>query len=145
MNDNNLSRRNFAALTTAALGGVAAAASLTHAADTKDEHKLSVDPALMLKEPHVCKGLSTCKGHDGKESNACAGQGVCATAGSHTCHTANDCAGQGGCGGYPGQNTCKGKGKCAVPLKKDAWTLARKQFEELMADMGKKVGAAPKG
>ena len=55
----------------------------------------------------------------------------------------NACKGQGGCGGYPGQNACKGKGHCAVPLGKETWALARKQFEQLMGDVGKKVGKAP--
>ena len=56
----------------------------------------------------------------------------------------NDCKGQGGCGGYPGQNTCKSKGHCATPLKKETWAIARKQFEQLMEETGKKVGPAPK-
>ena len=113
------------------------------AADDK-ESGIKVDPALLLKgDPNVCRGLNACKGK-GKGSHSCAGQASCAAVKAHDCAGVNDCKGQGGCGGYPGQNTCKGHGHCAVPLGKDSWTLARKQFEQLMKDAGKKVGAAPK-
>ena len=139
-------RRDFHKLTMAAFGGlVAGTAVSTVQAQKKDEKpKINVDPALLLEEPHSCKGLNTCKGKGKSEKNACAGQGACATAKAHDCKGMNDCKGQGGCGGYPGQNTCKSKGHCATPLKKETWSLARKQFEQLMEDAGKKVGPAPK-
>lgn len=139
-------RRDFHKLTMAAFGGLVAGATASMAqAQKKDEKlKLNVDPSLLLEEPHSCKGLNTCKGKGKGEKNACAGQGACATAKAHDCKGMNDCKGQGGCGGYPGQNTCKSKGHCATPLKKETWTLARKQFEQLMEDAGKKVGPAPK-
>lgn len=140
-------RRDFHKLTMAALGGLVAGTAVSSAqAQKKDENpKLKVDPGLLMQEPHTCKGLNTCKGKGKGEKNACAGQGACGTAKAHDCKGMNDCKGQGGCGGYPGQNnTCKGSGHCAVPLSKDSWALARKQFEQLMTDAGKKVGPAPK-
>lgn len=97
----------------------------------------------LLSEPHVCRGLNTCKGKGATGENACAGQGACATAEAHTCHAENACKGQGGCGETAGQNACKAKGNCAVPLSEEAWTKARSKFEELMAEADKPVGAAP--
>lgn len=108
-----------------------------------DEATAKVDPSLMLEEPHVCRGLNTCKGKGASGDNACAGQGTCATAEKHTCHYENACKGQGGCGSTAGRNSCKGKGECAVPLSDGAWTKAREIFEQLMKDQGKEVGAAP--
>jgi hypothetical protein len=103
-----------------------------------------VDPALLLKDgPNVCRGLNTCKGK-GKPDHECAGQSTCATAPAITCTGNNDCKGKGGCGGYPGQNTCKGRGHCDVPLTEKTWEIARKQFEQIMKDAGRKFGEAPK-
>lgn len=150
MENSNLQRRDFHKLTMAALGGMMAgtSASAIGAQKKKEEEKptINVDPALLLQEPHVCRGINSCKGKGkGKgEKNACAGQGACATVSAHSCNGQNDCKGQGGCGGYPGQNTCKTKGHCAVPLKDETWKVARKQFEHLMKDMNKKVGDPPK-
>lgn len=146
MSESNVSRRKFSQLAATAFGGLVAGAAASSAlAQKKDENpKLKVDPGLLLAEPHTCKGLNTCKGKGKGEKNACAGQGACATAKAHDCKGMNDCKGQGGCGGYPGQNTCKSTGHCAVPLSKETWALARKQFEQLMGDAGKKVGPAPK-
>jgi hypothetical protein len=98
----------------------------------------------LLEEPHVCRGLNTCKGKGKGEKNACAGQGACATVKAHTCKGENACRGQGGCAATPGENECKGKGNCAVPLNDKAWAKARKRFEELMTKEGHKVGPAPK-
>lgn len=150
MSESNVHRRRFHKLTMAAVGGLVAGAGSAFAQDKKkdkkaDKPKLSVDPALLLQEPHSCRGLNMCKGQGQGEKNACAGQGACGTAKGHDCKGMNDCKGQGGCGGYPGQNTCKSKGHCAVPLSEETWALARKQFEQLMGDVGKKVGDAPEG
>jgi hypothetical protein len=145
MHRTTLKRREFHKLTAAAFGGLLAGSGGVVAAQEKkkeEKPKILVDPALLLEEPHVCRGLNTCKGKG--EKNACAGQGTCAVVKEHSCNGENDCKGQGGCGGYPGQNTCEGKGHCAVPLKKETWAIARKQLEHLMADAGKKLGAAPK-
>jgi len=145
MQRSDVSRRGFHKLTMAAFGGMVAGAGTSAMGQEKadDKPKVNVDPALLLSEPHVCRGLNTCKGK-GKGDHACAGQGACTSVAAHSCAGENDCKGQGGCGGYPGQNTCKGKGHCAVPLQKKTWALARKQFEQLMKDAGKKVGDAPK-
>lgn len=163
MRQSNLARRDFHKLTIAALGGLAAGAGCVQAQDEKQqlaqgekqqlaqgekqqkkEGELTMDPAFLAQEPHVCRGLNTCEGKGKGEENACAGQGACATVGKHSCEGMNECKGQGGCSGYPGQNTCNGKGHCAVPLSADTWKVARKQFEEVMKDLGHKVGAAPK-
>ena len=144
MSDQKVSRRNFSQLTAAALGGMLAGTGSSVMAEDKkaDKPKLSVDPSLLLTEPNSCRGLNACKGK-GKGDHNCAGQGACAAVAAHSCAGENACKGQGGCGGYPGQNTCSGKGHCAVPLSAEAWKLARKQFEQLMKDTGKKVGPAP--
>jgi len=103
-----------------------------------------VDPQLLTQEPHVCRGLNTCKGNGKGGENACAGQGACATAEPHACAGLNACKGQGGCGQYPGQNTCQEKGECAVPIEKqDVWQRARDKFVQLMEAKGKEVGQPP--
>lgn len=151
MDQKNVTRRDFSKLATAAVGGLLAVGGTAFASEKKAAKAaapaagaptVNVDPALLLQDKNVCRGLNTCKG-EGKGTHECAGQGACATAVAHSCHTANECKGQGGCGGYPGQNACKGKGHCAVPLKKSTWDLARMQFEQLSKDAGKMVGAAP--
>ncbi|MDQ3331653.1 MAG: hypothetical protein M3552_13525 [Planctomycetota bacterium] len=147
MRDQNLKRRDFTRLTMAAFGGVVAGTvggSTASAAEGENKVELTMDPRLLASEPHVCRGLNTCKGKDKSGKNACAGQGSCTMVAKHSCHGENECKGQGGCDGYPGQNTCKGKGHCSVPLEKETWTTARKQFEQVMKEMGHKVGAAPK-
>ena len=104
----------------------------------------STDLNLMLAgDPHVCRGLNICRGKDKKHSNACAGQGACATAESHACDGQNVCKGQGGCDNTAGINLCKGKGACAVPLKDKTWTLARARFEQLAKAEKLEIGAAP--
>lgn len=143
MQPSNLSRRGFQKLTMAAFGGLAAgAASSAAAQDNGDKPQVNVDPAQLLQEPNVCRGLNTCQGK-GKGDHDCAGKAACTTVSSHSCAGQNECKGQGGCGAYPGQNTCKGEGHCAVPLKEKAWKTARAQFEQLMKDAGKEVGDPP--
>jgi hypothetical protein len=158
MQSENLKRRDFHKLTMAALGGLLAGGCAGSGGDSPEDAKadagdqngqaaaapqLNVDPAMLVAEPHVCRGLNTCetKGMGGK--NACAGQSACASVAAHACNGMNACKGQGGCGGYPGQNTCETKGHCAVPLGDETWKIARKQFEHLMGEMKKPVGAAP--
>jgi hypothetical protein len=138
------SRRDFAGLAAAALGGLLVGTHQAAAQDKekdKDKGKKKKNP--LLSDKHVCRGLNTCK-NKGKGKNACAGQGNCATAKAHTCAGDNECRGQGGCGTNPGENECKGKGKCHVPLKDAAWAKARKRFEQLMKADKQKFGNAPK-
>lgn len=167
-----LNRRDFNRLTFAAFGGMVAgsmtgcqqkvpdkpAASETPAAgeeagsttrDDKDDHdhgaddKDSKDVSLLMSEPHVCRGLNTCKGTHAGVENECAGLGACASVAEHSCKGSNECKGQGGCASNPGMNSCKGKGSCSVPLMPEAWKLARAEFEKGMEKAGKKVGPAP--
>jgi hypothetical protein len=141
-----MNRRDFAKLTAAALGGMLAGARLA-ADDKKDSDKpkkKDPDKPLLLQEPHVCRGLNTCKNLGKSKKNDCAGQGNCATAKAHTCGGENDCAGLGGCGEHPGENKCKGMGDCHVPLQDKAWEKARKSFEAAMKKADKKFGPAPK-
>jgi len=138
MDSSKMNRRTFQRLSLAGLGGMAAGASLVGASYGAEDE---VNPLLV--EPHVCRGLNTCKAKGAGKENACAGMGACATATAHECATLNSCKGQGGCGAAPGENRCKSMGQCAVPLKDEAWKKARKRFEELMAKAGKKVGPAP--
>lgn len=132
-----ISRRDFERLTLAALGGLAAGCQQQPAAPVAKAD--DVNP--MLDEPHVCRGLNTCKGHG---SDTCAGRSECASKEiHHACGSQNACKGQGGCGENPGENACKGQGACHVPLMDEIWDKARKRFEELMAKAGKEVGPAP--
>ena len=132
MNDSELNRRDFERLAMAALGGMLAGAGAALADDDDDDDdddEKDKNKNPLLVEPHVCRGLNTCKAKGKDKKNACAGQGTCFTAEKHTCHA---------------QNACKGKGECGVPLSDGAWKKARKRFEELMKKEGKKVGPAPK-
>jgi hypothetical protein len=153
MDRSDLNRREFTKLALAALGGALAGAGVVHAAKDDDEDKKDKkekkpkkkDPKkpLLLQEPHICRGLNTCKNQGKGGKNACFGQGNCATAPAHTCTGDNECAGLGGCGKTPGENACKGKGECGVPLSSKAWTRARARFEAAAKKAKKKVGKAP--
>lgn len=102
----------------------------------------------LLIEPHICRGLNTCKGKGRDGKNDCAGMGACYTAPQNTCGGNNQCRGLGGCdkppqAEYPGENTCKALGGCQVPMlpeKPKMWKKARMRFEAMMASVGKKVG-----
>ncbi|MDP2322952.1 MAG: hypothetical protein Q8N51_02870 [Gammaproteobacteria bacterium] len=143
MPKDTVTRRNFASLSLAAATGIVAGTGIASAQNkSKEEKAFPVDPALLLADPNVCRGLNSCKGK-GKGEHACAGAGSCATVEARSCNGTNQCKGQGGCGGYPGQNSCKEQGHCAVPLSKDSWSLARKQFEHLMKDLDQKFSPAP--
>jgi hypothetical protein len=145
MNPSELHRRDFAKLAGAALSGLLAGAGLGFAeADDKQPAKKDVTKPLLLQEPHVCRGLNTCKGNGPDKKNDCAGMGACASVKAHTCKTMNECAGQGGCGEKPGENKCKGMGDCHVPLEDKAWVKARANYEAAMKKAEKKFGPAPK-
>ena len=147
-----LNRRDVTRLALAALGGLASGALFgggpaRGGPPAGDKPAADKDLPRLLQDPHVCRGINTCK-NKGKPgtTNDCAGQGHCATVKGHSCQGQNDCKGQGGCGENPGENECKGKGGCAVPLdagKKMTWQKARKRFEELMKKAGKTFGDAP--
>lgn len=156
MKREGLNRREFNRLTMAAFGGVVAGAvagcgdsSTTKTGDAadktgkSDEAKDGESVSLLLEEPHVCRGLNTCKGLGASKENDCAGQGTCASVAHHSCGGQNECKGQGGCGSKPGENTCKGEGACAVPLMEEAWPVTRKNFEAAMKAAGKEFGDAP--
>lgn len=140
MDQSKMNRRDFQRLTTAAFGGILAGTALGGYAFADDE------PASLLNDPHICRGLNLCKGKGGGETkgqNSCAGQGSCATADKHDCKGQNSCKGDGGCGEHPGENSCKGKGSCGVPLTGKMWKTARKNFEAGMKKAGKTFGDAP--
>ncbi len=146
MEPNELSRRQFAALAAAAVGGLLTGATEALAQDKKDAK--TKDPKKdgfpWLQDPHICRGLNpTCKGEVKGKKNECAGQAHYPTVKEHKCKGMNDCAGEGGCGEKPGENTCKGMGECAVPLSDKTWAIARKNFEAAMKKANKKFGDAP--
>jgi hypothetical protein len=148
MIDKILNRRDLHRLALAALGGLTAGAVVgcggpTKAPTAEKDKEADALPRL-LQDPHVCRGINTCK-NKGKKgtTNECAGQAHCATVAAHDCNGMNACKGQGGCGEHPGENECKGKGGCEVPLSDKTWPKARKRFEELMTKAGKKFGDAP--
>ena len=146
-------------LTLAALSGLMAVPALAQAdpaaAQPPEGKKGSVKPKdiynPLLIEPHLCRGLNTCKGKGRDGKNNCAGQGSCYTAPENKCGGSNECRGLGGCdkppqAEYPGENTCKGQGGCQVPMlpeKPLMWKKARMRFEALMKENGKKVGQNP--
>jgi hypothetical protein len=143
MRNHELNRRDFSKLTMAAFGGMLAGTAASTAAQEKESKKDSKKSPLLV-EPHVCRGLNTCKGKGKGGDNACAGQGNCATVEAHSCKGESACRGQGGCGAKPGENACKGMGGCSVPMEHQAaWKKARARFEQLMAQAGQKVGPAP--
>jgi hypothetical protein len=135
----DLSRRDFGKLALAALAGISAGATVVGAEDKK----AASEKSPLLNDPHVCRGLNTCKGKGADKKNSCAGTGQCATAAHHGCGSQNECKGQGGCGSHPGENACKEKGECSVPMHSSAWKKARARYEELMKAAGKKFGKAP--
>ena len=121
MQDHELNRRDFSKLTMAAFGGMIAGTAVSLSAAEEKESKKDSKENPLLVEPHVCKGLNTCKGKGKGGDNSCAGQGGCAAAEAHhSCKGENDCKGQGGCGAKPGENACKGLGGCKVPIGKEA-------------------------
>jgi hypothetical protein len=145
-----MNRREFHKLGMAALGGMLSGVAMSRADDKPSGSESPSGPkdakkSYWLQEPHICRGLNTCKGKGKGAKNDCAGQGACATTKEHTCHAKNECRGLGGCGNKPGDNDCKGKGECGVPLSSDAWKTARKRFEAEMKKAEKKFGDAPKG
>ena len=135
----DLSRRDFSRLTVAAFSGAVTGSLLFGKASA------FAAESQLLKEPHVCCGLNTCKGKGAGGKNECAGVGGCATAEHHSCNGQNACVGSGGCGATPGENACNGQGKCAVPLSQKAWKKARANFEAAMKEAGRKFGPAPAG
>ena len=154
MTDRVLTRRQLTRLALATLGGLAAGCgggkpnAETASAPTGGSSPAGGDGSApthpILSDPHICRGINTCKDKGKKgTTNACAGEGHCATAAFHDCNGQNACRGQGGCGEHPGENECKGKGACEVPLSDKTWPKARKKFEEVMTAAGKKFGPAP--
>src|SRR5260370_31632125 len=136
-----MNRRAFHRLAAAALGGIVAGAGLTEAADKdkpekdkpeKDKGPKDAKKPALLQEPHVCRGLNTCKTKGKGGKNDCAGQGECATAKAHTCGGENDCRGLGGCGEMPRENDRKGKGKGHGAPDNHASPQARKRVRAEM-------------
>jgi hypothetical protein len=132
MKKEDVSRRDFGKLTLAAFGGVLAGSVLGAGSLFADQH-------AEKKEAHACCGLNGCKGQGAGGDNECAGMGKCSTTEAHGCAGSNACKNQGG----EGVNDCKGKGGCSVPIKGDAWTKARANFEGAMKKADKKFGPAP--
>lgn len=142
MNHRPIDRRQLNQLVLAAVGGVLAGAALGSCGETQPADA-GTEETELLKEPHVCRGLNTCKGLGAGAANACAGQGSCASAEAHGCHYQNKCSGQGGCGATAGRNECSAKGECGVPLKDSTWTETRAAFETAMRAAGREFGDAP--
>ena len=135
---NDITRRDFTKLTTAAFGGVVAGAALGGKLAKADGDDEGYDPAK-----HACRGLNECAGHGADGENECAGQGSCATV-SQVCGGHNACKYQGGCGAEPANNECAGQGGCRVPIVHDGkWAQARELFEARMTAAGKEFGDAP--
>jgi hypothetical protein len=171
MEPQEVSRRDFHKLSSAALCGLIAGAAFgcadqapapqaktgttgTGTSGTTPQPDIS-DPAPPSKTAgkaaaattvalHACRGLNECKGLGKSKKNDCAGKGDCYTATAHDCSGQNDCKYQGGCGTTHGVNDCKGKGGCGhYPITDDAWKKARVAFESREKAAGKKFGPAP--
>ena len=95
MKQTKLNRRDFNRLTMAALGGVVAgtaigcgggddssapAPSTGAGAEVPEAAGEEVAVNFLMEEPHVCRGLNTCKGKGAGGENACVGQGACYSA-----------------------------------------------------------------
>lgn len=163
MKPTGMDRREFHQLTVAALSGVIAGTTVgCNPGPTSTPAKTTPGPAapaatsmaqvtltpemeaLIMDDPHTCRGLNSCKGKGRSKENECAGQGTCASIADASCGHQNQCKGQGGCGDLPGMNDCKGKGGCHIPLMDSAWETARTAFETAMKKNGKEFGKAPK-
>jgi len=155
MSNKNLTRRDFNALSAAAMGGILAAgaigctggakpAATPPAGDQTSSNGDSSSEETSTVAKHACRGLNECKGQGKTGENDCAGSGQCAAKSiHHVCAGHNDCKNQGGCGDTPGANECAGKGGCAVPMEGSMWEKARKLFEERMEEKGVEVHPAP--
>ena len=157
MQNHGLDRRDFHKLTLAAFGGMLAGTTIgcgggappsgatpaVPVVTTTSSTELTEVEKLIIDEPHVCRGLNSCKALGRGKDNDCAGLGTCASMADASCGTNNACKGQGGCGELPGMNSCKGKGGCHIPLMDDAWDKARAAFESAMKRSSKQFGAAP--
>src|SRR5258708_12831529 len=123
MSNPTLNRRDVVRLGLAALGGLLSGIVAGCGGQGKTQKGTEQGggaeekASLLLNDPHVCRGINTCK-NKGKPgtTNECAGQAQCATVAAHDCNGMNDCKGQGGRGEHPAQNTCHGKPGSAVPL-----------------------------
>jgi len=124
--ERNMDRRDFHALTAAAIGGLAAGALL---GCTGENGAVPGGASAAAGDKHLCRGLNECKGQGVGGKNDCRGQGSCATVAKHSCGGQNDCKGLGGCGDTVGANECEGKGGCQVPLMEGAWDTLRKRRE----------------
>ena len=95
MKPTGMDRREFHQLTVAALGGVIAGTTIgCNPAPTAPPAKMTTTPslpaavpiaqvtltpemeALIMDEPHTCRGLNSCKGKGRSQDNECAGQGT---------------------------------------------------------------------
>jgi hypothetical protein len=168
MRPDEVSRRDFHKLSTAALCGLIAGTAFgcadqaappptkttssttppptAPAAPAKTDAKTDGKSAVVVTTVglHACRGLNECKGLGKSKKNDCAGKGDCYTV-THSCFSQNDCKYQGGCGGENGLNDCKGKGGCGhFPIAdNDVWKKARLAFESREKAAGKKFGPAP--
>jgi hypothetical protein len=166
MSREEVSRRDFHRLSTAALCGLIAGTTFGcaqegngHApksagsVDTSPAHATTATTAskstagkatVTVVALHACRGLNECKGLGKSAKNDCAGQGDCYTV-KHDCAGQNDCKYQGGCGGENGMNDCKTKGGCGhFPIAEaDVWKKARAAFEARLKSANKKFGLAP--
>jgi len=163
MQPEEVSRRDFHKLSTAALCGLIAGtafgcgdqaasppAKTSSGTSTPPATGESTKPAgkeaiaVTTVGMHACRGLNECKGLGKSKKNDCAGKGDCYTV-KHECSGQNDCKYQGGCGGENGMNDCKTKGGCGhFPIAdNDVWKKARAAFESRLKVANKKFGAAP--
>lgn len=131
----NLDRRQFQQLSSAALGGLLAGTMFGCGGGEK--------VAQASGEQHLCRGLNDCKGQGADAKNDCRGQGTCATVTAHSCHGENSCKGLGGCGDTAGANACKGQGGCSVPLMDSAWNTVRDRLVTKWKAADAKFGEAP--
>src|SRR5260370_32123017 len=108
MSEPTLNRRDVIHLGVAAMGGLlagtlAGCTSKPTGGGKPDAGKMpsagAEKTSLLLNDPHVCRGINTCK-NKGKKgtTNECAGQPSCATVASHDCHGMKNSKGHGGLG-----------------------------------------------
>ncbi len=155
MKQNRLTRRDINKMGMAAFGGLMAGSVSGCGAPQEetppaegnaapsDAAAGETEASMASVEPHLCRGLNSCKNQGASGNNECAGQGTCSSYAAHSCGGQNECKEQGGCGENPGLNDCKGEGHCAIPLMAPAWKTVRARFEKEMEAKNIKVGVPP--
>ena len=144
MDGSQMNRRDFQRLTAAALGGVIGGSMHAPPRRCGRRHgEVAAGRTPRLSRAEHLQGEKRLR-RDQRQERHVPAKAAAPRPRSTTAKARIPAKGQGGCGEHPGENTCKAKGSCEVPLKDKAWDKARANFEAAMKKAGKKFGPAPK-